>query len=66
MIPKLVHYVWVGGADKPRDIQQCIDSWKRKLPDFKFMEWNENNFPIRRFHLLLSLELNLSIHCSKI
>ncbi|KKW88831.1 glycosyltransferase family 32 protein [Lacticaseibacillus rhamnosus] len=49
MIPKIIHYVWVGGADKPRDIQRCIDSWKRKLSDFKFMEWNERNFPVEKF-----------------
>lgn len=49
MIPKVIHYVWVGGGDKPRDIQSCINSWKRKLPDFKFMEWNEHNFPIMKF-----------------
>ena len=49
MIPKVIHYVWVGGGDKPRDIQKCIDSWKRQLPDFKFMEWNEQNFPLKNF-----------------
>lgn len=49
MIPKVVHYVWVGGREKPTSILRCINSWKKKLPDFQFKEWNENNFPLGSF-----------------
>ena len=26
--------------------QQCIDSWKKYLPDYVIKEWNEDNFPL--------------------
>lgn len=46
MIPKKIHYVWVGGKEKPNDIKRCIKSWKKKLKDYEFIEWNEENFDI--------------------
>ena len=46
MIPKKIHYVWVGGKEKPRDIKICIDSWKKHLKDYEIIEWNEDNFDI--------------------
>ena len=44
MIPKTIHYVWVGHNPKSKVIQECIATWKEKLPDYKFIEWNEDNF----------------------
>ena len=46
MIPKKIHYVWVGGKEKPKDIQKCINTWRKKLPDYEIIEWNESNFDI--------------------
>lgn len=46
MIPKKIHYVWVGGKKKPRDIKMCIKSWEKKLKDYEIIEWNEKNFDI--------------------
>ena len=46
MIPKKIHYVWMGGKAKPKKIQKCIKTWKRKLKDYEFIEWNESNFDI--------------------
>ena len=45
-IPKVIHYVWVGGKEKPDRIRKCIQTWKDKLPDYEIKEWNENNFDI--------------------
>lgn len=45
MIPKIIHYCWFGG-EKPKKIQQCIQSWHEHLPDYEFVEWNINNFDI--------------------
>lgn len=45
-IPKIVHYCWFGGKDKPEDVEKCMKSWKRYLPDYILMEWNESNFDI--------------------
>lgn len=44
MIPKKIHYVWVGGKDKPKDIQKCMDTWKKYLSEYEIIEWNETNF----------------------
>lgn len=46
MIPKKIHYVWVGGQKKPKDIERCINSWKKNLKGYEIKEWNENNFDI--------------------
>lgn len=46
MIPKIIHYVWLGGCEKPKSVKQCIASWKKHCPDYIFMEWNEKNSPL--------------------
>lgn len=46
MIPKIIHYVWVGGNPKPEKIQTCMKTWKKHLGDYKIIEWNESNFDI--------------------
>ena len=47
-IPKMVHYCWFGGKEKPEDVKKCIESWKQFLSDYQLMEWNEDNFDIER------------------
>lgn len=44
MIPKIIHYVWVGKNPKSKLINECIATWHKKLPDYKIVEWNESNF----------------------
>lgn len=46
MIPKTIHYCWFGGNPKPKLVEKCIKSWKKYCPDYKVIEWNENNFDI--------------------
>lgn len=45
-IPKLLHYCWFGNGEKNDLIKKCMNSWKRYLPDFEIIEWNERNFDI--------------------
>lgn len=45
-IPKIIHYCWFGGSRKSDDVEYCISTWKKILPDYQIMEWNEVNFPI--------------------
>ena len=47
-IPKIVHYCWFGGKEKPDSVKKCIESWKKFLPDYQLMEWNEDNFDIEK------------------
>lgn len=46
MIPKIIHYCWFGPAEMPVLVQSCITSWRKHLPDYEFMFWNENNFDL--------------------
>ena len=46
MIPKIIHYVWVGGKEIPETYKNYITSWKKFNPDYEIKEWNENNFDI--------------------
>lgn len=45
-IPKVIHYVWVGGKPLPPFQKKCIASWQKYLSDYEIKEWNENNFDI--------------------
>ena len=44
MIPKKIHYCWFGRGPKPALAQKCIASWRRYMPDYEIIEWNEDNF----------------------
>ena len=46
MIPKIIHYCWFGGKEKPEDVIKMIASWKKHCPDYEIKEWNETNFNI--------------------
>ena len=46
MIPKKIHYCWFGGNPLPEDAQKCIASWRKYLPDYEIVEWNESNFDV--------------------
>lgn len=46
MIPKIIHYVWVGNNPKPKNIKKCMKTWKKHLKDYEIIEWNESNFDI--------------------
>lgn len=46
MIPKKIHYIWFGKGEKNERVKHCIESWKKYLPDYEIVEWNEDNFDI--------------------
>ena len=46
MIPKIVHYIWFGSNPYPDKVKTCIESWKKHLPDYQIMLWNEETFDI--------------------
>ncbi|MFB5197818.1 glycosyltransferase family 32 protein [Neobacillus sp. KR4-4] len=45
-IPKIIHFCWFGGKEKPELVRKCIESWKNNLIDYEILEWNETNFDI--------------------
>ena len=46
MIPKVIHYCWFGGKQKPDSVLRCLESWRLYCPDYDIIEWNEKNFDI--------------------
>lgn len=46
MIPKVIHYCWFGGKEKPEIVEKCMHSWRKFCPDYQIVEWNEKNFDI--------------------
>lgn len=46
MIPKIIHYCWFGRGPMPKVVTWCIESWKRKCPDYEIKLWNEDNFDV--------------------
>ena len=46
MIPKKIHYVWVGGAPLTELAKKCIESWKKFCPDYEIVRWDETNFDV--------------------
>ena len=46
MIPKSIHLCWMSGDPFPSDIQKCIDSWKRILPDYEIWLWDTKRFDL--------------------
>ena len=44
MIPKMIHYCWFGGGKQSLLIKMCILSWKKRLPDYQIILWDEGNF----------------------
>lgn len=46
MIPKKIHYCWFGRGEKPALAKRCIASWRKFMPDYEIVEWNEDNFDV--------------------
>ena len=45
-IPKIIHYCWFGHGSKSELMKKCIASWKKICPDYKIVEWNEDNYDV--------------------
>ena len=42
----VIHYCWLGGAEKSDKIKYCMQSWRRVCPTAEIKEWNENSFDV--------------------
>ena len=49
MIPKRIHYCWFGRNPKPKLAEKCIAGWKKYCPDYEIIEWNEDNFDVKKY-----------------
>ena len=48
MIPKKIHYCWLGGNPLPPLAKKCIASWKKYCPDYEIILWNEENYDFQK------------------
>lgn len=48
MIPKTIHYCWFGNNPIPDKYKKYMESWSQFMPDYRIIEWNENNFDIQQ------------------
>lgn len=45
-LPHTINYCWFGGNQKPVIIEKCIESWKKYMPEWEIVEWNEDNYNV--------------------
>lgn len=46
IIPKKIHYMWLGKDRIPENLQWCINSWRRYCPEYEIIRWDESNYDI--------------------
>lgn len=46
MIPKIIHYIWLGGNPLNEVAEKCIESWKKYCPDYEIKRWDESNLDL--------------------
>lgn len=46
MIPKKIHYCWFGGKEIPDEYKKYMTSWKKFLPDYEIIRWDESNYDV--------------------
>ena len=49
MIPKIIHYCWFGKGLMPKSQKDCIKGWKKLMPDYQIMRWDESNFDYNKY-----------------
>ena len=49
MIPKMIHYIWLGGKPLPKVAKKCIKSWKKYCPDYEIKRWDETNLDLDKY-----------------
>jgi mannosyltransferase OCH1-like enzyme len=45
-IPKKIHYCWFGYEKMSKDIIASISSWKKIMPEYELVLWDENKFDV--------------------
>ena len=46
MIPKILHYVWLGEKPLTPLAEECLASWHEHMPEWEYKRWDESNFDI--------------------
>lgn len=48
VIPKVLHYMWLGGKPMPEKLERCVESWKVFCPDYEIVRWDETNYDVHK------------------
>ncbi len=48
IIPKIIHYMWLGGKPIPDTLKYCMDSWQKYCPEYEIRRWDETNYDIEK------------------
>lgn len=46
MIPKIIHFCWLSGEEYPALVKKCLETWKRVMPDYEIICWDQQRFDI--------------------
>lgn len=46
MIPKTIHYCWFSDSPLPPNLQMCMRTWKKRLPDYQIKKWTLRSFDV--------------------
>lgn len=49
LIPKIIHYCWFSGLPIPEKLENCMESWHEKCPDYEIVRWDESNFDYKKY-----------------
>lgn len=52
MIPKTIHYIWLGGKPLPKVAEKCIESWKKFCPEYEIKRWDESNLDLDKYQFV--------------
>ena len=44
LIPKILHYIWLGNNEMPQFLKDCIKTWSEYCPNYEICCWNEKNY----------------------
>lgn len=48
LIPKIIHYIWIGGGEMPEEDKKNIETWHQFCPDYEIKLWNEENYDFHK------------------
>lgn len=48
MIPKIIHYIWMGSNQLPEEYKKNIEKCRTLNPNYEIKIWNENNYDFKK------------------
>lgn len=58
IIPKKIHCFWFSQDEKTELAKKCIESWRKYCPDYEIIEWNSQNYDVKKNSYMYQAYLN--------